>query len=162
VSDLTQALTLFNEARHLCEITGNAWALAAAHGGLALVGTRHGDWHTVSISLAESLRLWTTLKDRWGVAHAVEGAGWVAAAWGKSDVASRLFGASAAILASVGATLWPFLNELHQTHIDRLRASVGDRQFDEWWIEGHAWSWRIAAGEATTLFDAYRSLGFTN
>lgn len=86
--------------------------------------------------LRNALREARRLKQRYGVATALEFLGWAAAGEGQPERAARLLGAARAAYRSIGATRPVPQQDRAARHTTRIRQSLGDRRFAAAYADG--------------------------
>ncbi len=177
--DLATARARFRESQVLCRKLGNTWHSAGALLGEGHVACAEGDTGAANQSYTEALTIfaglpsWDDRRRRAGIAACLASlAG--AAARTIPERATRLYGAAAALRATVGkAALAQFdgpfrlpsnrtadergLNTAHAAStvdkrgLDTARAALGDAAFDAAWAEGQALTLEQAVAEALNL-----------
>jgi hypothetical protein len=95
-------------------------------------------WRSLAAAehFAESLALFRTSGTRLGIACCLVGFAVVARADGQPERGVRLFGAAAALLDSVRATLAPADRSDYERAVAALRAQMGTQEFAAAWADG--------------------------
>jgi predicted ATPase/DNA-binding SARP family transcriptional activator len=114
--------------------TIEAWSLRS----LGYVSCVQGDTHRAAAHFAESLALFRTSKARLGIACCLMGFAVVASADARPERAVRLFGAAAALLDTIKATLAPADRSEYERTVAALRGQLGTQEFAVAWEEGQA------------------------
>jgi hypothetical protein len=88
--------------------------------------------------LCESLEVRREIGDQSGSAWCLERLAAVAMAQGQTEKAARLFGAGAALRASIRSVIDPADQPAYKSKIRSLRRKLGKQRFTKTWDEGHA------------------------
>jgi predicted ATPase/Tfp pilus assembly protein PilF len=105
--DYSRATRLLEESLELRRQVGNKWGVGVSLGTLGWVAIRQGDWKRAVSWLCESLEVRQEIGDKGGSAWCLERLAEVALAQGQAEKAVRLFGAAAALRASIGSVIDP-------------------------------------------------------
>jgi non-specific serine/threonine protein kinase len=84
------------------------------------------------------MSLCQALEDPRGIAWSLDVCAGLLAAGGHADGAARLWGASEALLHSVGGSLVPTIGWIRDRYLEPARASLGQESFDTARAEGRA------------------------
>jgi predicted ATPase/DNA-binding SARP family transcriptional activator len=122
--------------------------MAAALRLLGSVAAARGDYRSSLPHYRESLALSRELGDRTEVAAALEGVAAAATSLGEWEHAARLFGAAAALRATVGVPVRPADRKELGAALAALRSNLGDPAFEAAWQVGQALRWEDAADSA--------------
>jgi len=147
--DLAAARAALDEASTIAASTGVPWDVVAAHHHQGLLARAEGhpgaaeDWHHRALALeieygfrgaaAETLETLASL--------ATAGQGWAEAV--------RIFGAAGSLREATGKVRWPLDEPAYTADIDRLRAALGDDDFERHLDQGATMSLREAAAYAS-------------
>ena len=106
-----------------------------------------GDCARATALHQESLPIYETSGDKWGIAECIEGLGWVACSQGRATGdgrfclrAARLLGAAAALRETTGNPMAPAYRDVNERVIAETRAQLGEVAFTAAWEAGHALS----------------------
>jgi predicted ATPase/class 3 adenylate cyclase len=135
--DTPRATRLVEESLALRRQLGNKWGVGVSLGILGWVAMREEDWERAMARLGESLEIRREIGDRSGMAWCLERLAAVAMAAGKPEKAARLFGAGAALRASIRSAIDPADQPAYDSKISALRKELGQR-FAAAWDEGRA------------------------
>jgi non-specific serine/threonine protein kinase len=91
-------------------------------------------------SLEQSVRICEQLEDTESVAYCLHGLAAVAELHGRSENAARVLGAADALRETIGASLAPFEQGMHDRTARAARVALGQAQFDAAWTAGRALS----------------------
>jgi hypothetical protein len=114
--------------------------VATALGSLAEISRARSDHQKTRTLFAEALALYNELKDRVGVAKALEGLAGMEMAQAHPERAACLLGAVEAMLASIGAPLALVDHPQYESIIEGCRATLGETAFNEVWATGQGMS----------------------
>jgi DNA-binding SARP family transcriptional activator len=117
---------------------GNAAGLAFSLFHLGRMDRLEGQHTRAGEHYQEALRLFQTLGDPRGVAYTLAGLGSLSVARGDTALAARLFGAVAALRATVGPFLEAPLQVEHDRDLAAARAALPAAVFAAAWAEGRA------------------------
>ena len=113
-----------------------AWAFClSAAAGLRIV---RQDFDQARAQASEAMSLCQELEDPRGIAWSLDVFAGLLAAEGHADGAARLWGASDALLESVGGSLPPNLKMIRDRYIDSVNTSLGEAQFATACADGRA------------------------
>jgi non-specific serine/threonine protein kinase len=136
--DLSEAERYYEEslalARQMQDDLYVGWAL----GSLGHTKLRQGDRRKADEFFRESLAISQSLGITFQVLESVEAVGFLAAAQGQWQRAVRLWGATGAQKAAIGADPEPYEQEDYQRDLSAARAALGENTFDATWQEGRA------------------------
>jgi DNA-binding CsgD family transcriptional regulator len=133
-----QAVPYLEEGRTISGEIHNRIAGHMATYNLALLAEAEGD-HGRAVELhAKGLRFATEVGDVANAAYSLEGLAGVAAARGEPERAARLFGASEALLETVGAPRYVHAQDLssYERAVEELRSPLGEKALAVAWAEG--------------------------
>jgi predicted ATPase/DNA-binding CsgD family transcriptional regulator len=138
------ALRGFEEGLALARSTGDRMSICIALFSLAQLALAGGDYDEASRRFAEGIAPSREIRDRGNVAHILEGLGIVAGARGEAMRATRLLGASEALISTIGLrghTYYQmFDRSLYELVRDEVRAELGETAFETALDEGRAMS----------------------
>lgn len=126
---LTESLALMRAKQDTNLIGAALWRL----GHLCWLDKRYAE------SLAafqESLQVRRSLNSARGVAYAVDGVAWVAAASGDPALAARLFGAADTQFTAMGSHFHPLEQPAHDAAVSQARSRLGNQAFAAAWADG--------------------------
>jgi Flp pilus assembly protein TadD len=132
--DYGRATQLMEESLELRRQLGNKWGVGVSLGMLGWVAMRERDWDRAARRLGESLKV----RHKGGSAWCLERLAGVAMVQGQSEKAVRLFGAAAALRASIGSVIDPADQANYEKNRKSLRAKLGKERFKTIWEEGRA------------------------
>jgi non-specific serine/threonine protein kinase len=133
-----RAQQLYDEAIEVLRHGGEVWALAillTAAAGLSIV---RDDLDQARAQASEAMSLSQDLEDPRGIACSLELFAGLMAATGRAESAAHLWGASEALLESVGGSLAPNVGWIRERYIEPMKTSVGDTLFEAARAEGRA------------------------
>jgi predicted ATPase/DNA-binding CsgD family transcriptional regulator len=138
--DYEQAVRLFSDGLDLGRETGDRLILGHALHNLAWASQLQGDHERAMALYAEGLGVAAELGDDAGVAYCLEGIADLLSTEDQAVQKTRLYGASEAILDTIGAPLYVQMHdrELYARTLEKLRARLGETAFEIAWAEGHA------------------------
>lgn len=130
---------LFRESLLLARELDDKRLIAYALRSLGLVALEQGDAAQAGALVRESLMVVSTLGDTWLIASALESLARAAVATGSlCALPVRLWGAAAALRATIGAPLPPYERRWHEPAVAALHAALGAASFADAWAEGQA------------------------
>jgi predicted ATPase/DNA-binding CsgD family transcriptional regulator len=138
--DLEGAARDFEEGLEISRRTGDRLVRSIALHNLAWASQLRGN-HEQAMSLyVEGLGVSAELGDGAGIAYCLEGIADLVPAEDQAEHKARLYGASEAILETVGAPLYVQMHdrELYSLTIGKLRSSLGETAFEAAFSEGRA------------------------
>jgi hypothetical protein len=109
---------------------------------------REKNWERAIARLGESLEVRQEIGDQSGSAWCLERLAAIAMAQGQTEKAARLFGAGAALRASIRSVIDPADQPAYKSKIRSLRRELGRERFTIIWNEGHALALERAAAYA--------------
>jgi hypothetical protein len=115
---------------------------------LGWVAMHEKDWQRAAGRLAESLDVRREIGDTGGSAWCLERLAEVALARGQAERAVQLFGAAAALRASIGSVMDPVDQQAYESRLAALRAELGEAQFTACWNAGQTMTLAQAAAQA--------------
>ena len=136
--DYARATQLVEESLALRRQLGNKWGVGVSLGILGWVAMREEKWDRASACLGESLEVRREIGDRSGCAWCLERLAAVAMAQGKAEKAVRLFGAGAALRASIRSAIDPADQPAYNSKIVSLRRELGKARFNIVWDDGRS------------------------
>ena len=136
--DYVRATQLVEESLELRRQLGNKWGVGVSLGILGWVAMREEKWDRAIARLGESLEVRREIGDQSGSAWCLERLAAVAMAQGQTEKAARLFGAGAALRASIRSVIDPADQPAYDSKISSLRRELGKERFTAVWDEGRA------------------------
>lgn len=137
--DFSAARAHFDECIALMRQTGgNAAGLAFSLFHLGRMDRLEGRYAAAGAHYQEALRLFRAIGDPRGIAYALAGLGSLSVAQANTVQAARLFGAVAALRATVGSFLEAPLQVEHDRDLAAARAALPAEAFAAAWAEGQA------------------------
>jgi non-specific serine/threonine protein kinase len=136
--DPDRALSHFDEAIAGLRGTGEMWGLGILLSLAAGLRTLRGDFHDAQALAAEAMAIYRDLEDPRGLAWTLDVHAALAAADGEADAAARLWGASDALLNSVGGSLLPTIGWVRERYFRETAARLGPQAFERAVAEGRA------------------------
>jgi DNA-binding CsgD family transcriptional regulator len=134
---------------------GFAWGSTQTLLGLADVARVEGNIPQATARYCESLALSWEQRDRRRMAPALAGLAELAAARRQWIDAARLFGATEALIETMGVfALFPFDQRAYEAGIATVRAAMGVEDFSAAWEDGRAMPLHAAVTEALVVVDA--------
>jgi len=133
-----RATQLVEESLELRKQLGNKWGVGVSLGILGWIAMREEKWDHAIARLGESLEVRREIGDQSGSAWCLERLAAVAMARGQTEKAARLFGAGAALRASIKSVIDPADQPAYNSKILSLRRELGKERFTRLWDEGHA------------------------
>ena len=146
--DVPGAVRWLEEAIALDREIGNPSGLADDLDNLGGIHVSGGDPPRGAALLAEALATRREIGDRYSLPYSLANVAALAAAVGDHDVAARLSGAQAALLAETGTVPPPPEQARIAEGIARVRAALGDFATDAALAAGRAMGWEAATEEA--------------
>jgi predicted ATPase/class 3 adenylate cyclase len=135
-----EAAALSEESLALGRDLGNAATAAWSHHNLGHVALAHSNTAQAADHFAESLRLARGMGQQQRIAASLLGMAGVAVADGGPERAARLFGAAAAILDALQATVDPADRAPYERDREKARAALGGEAFQQAWDAGRTLS----------------------
>jgi DNA-binding CsgD family transcriptional regulator/Tfp pilus assembly protein PilF len=142
-NDHAKAARYFEEALEVARKIGDGLIGSIALYNLALEESRvRGDHERAQELYAEGLGLAVQIGDRANAAYCLEGLAGLIAERGEPERATRLFGASEALLEAVGAPRYVQAQArvLYERAVESLRSRLGEEAFEAAWAEGRRMS----------------------
>ncbi|MGH2405194.1 MAG: tetratricopeptide repeat protein [bacterium] len=136
--DYERAEKLTQESLKLLRELGDKVDTAGGLSNLGILAWVQNQHEKAAALFKESLTLRKELDDKPGIAVCLLGLGVVSQSIGEHERATRLFGAAEGLRKALGAQLPPFIRDRYDSHVNDLRASVGEPTFTTAWTEGHA------------------------
>ena len=136
--DYVRATQLVEESLELRRQLGNKWGVGVSLGILGWIAMREEKWDRAMARLGESLEVRREIGDQSGSAWCLERLAAVAMAQGQAEKAARLFGAGAALRASIKSVIDPADQPAYDSKILSLRKELGKERFTVVWDEGRA------------------------
>jgi predicted ATPase/class 3 adenylate cyclase len=136
--DYVRATQLVEESLGLRRQLGNKWGVGVSLGILGWIAMREENWDRAMARLGESLEIRREIGDQSGSAWCLERLAAVALAQGQAEKAARLFGAGAALRASIRSVIDPADQPAYNSKILSLRKELGKERFTTIWDEGRA------------------------
>jgi predicted ATPase/class 3 adenylate cyclase len=136
--DYLRATQLVEESLELRRQLGNKWGVGVSLGILGWIAMREEKWDRAMARLCESLEVRREIGDQSGSAWCLERLAAVAMAQGQTEKAARLFGAGAALRASIRSIIDPADQPAYKSKISSLRRELGKERFTLIWREGRA------------------------
>jgi non-specific serine/threonine protein kinase len=148
--DYARAARYFEEALEGSRELGDRLISSIALHNLAWTSRLQGDHERAARLYKEGLGIAVELGDEAGVAYCLEGLASLSAADTKPKYKVRLFGASEAILESVGTPLYVQIQDraVYDHAVEELRSHFGEEAFEVAWAEGRAMAPEQAVGYA--------------
>jgi hypothetical protein len=135
-ADYARATRLVEESLALRRQMGHTWGVGVSLGTLGWVAMRERDWTRAVAQLCESLEVRRQIGDKSGIAWCLERLAEVAMTRGQPEKAVRVFGAAAALRASIGSVIDPVDQRDYEQLLAALRADLGDASYTAAWTEG--------------------------
>ena len=146
--DHDRARALYAESLALYQGLGLRHTAAIVLHNLGYVASRQGDPRRGMAFFAEALTRQVEHEDRLNVAHCLAGIAGMAAALGQPEPAARLLGAATALLATMGAAVWPVDQIEYDRSLAVVREQLGAARFAAAFAAGQALSPQDAVAEA--------------
>ena len=148
--DYALAARYFEEALEGSRELGDRLICSISLHNLAWTSRLQGDHERAARLYIEGLDIAVELGDEAGVAYCLEGIASLSAADTKPEHKVRLFGASEAILESVGTPLYVQIQDraVYEHTVEELRSHFGEEAFEAAWAEGRAMAPEQAVGYA--------------
>ena len=151
--DHDRALALFEEAIEGLRRVGEIWGLGillSLAAGLRILREEFDEGRAYA---SEALSIYRELEDPRGIAWSLDVFAGLIATEGHAAEAARLWGASDALLATVGGTLVPTIGWIRERYFEPARAALGERAFEAARAEGCAMQPERAIALASRRFD---------
>ncbi|MCC6792477.1 MAG: tetratricopeptide repeat protein [Thermomicrobiales bacterium] len=126
---IEEALTVFRQLRF-------DLGIAISSRFLGQVMRAMGDDRRAVPLLLDSLRVQRRVTQQWHIANALEALAGIAANHGQETLATTLYGAIELFREQASAPLEPALQHEHDRTVERLRATLGEAEFNEAWTHG--------------------------
>jgi predicted ATPase/DNA-binding SARP family transcriptional activator len=136
--DLDGALEFAEQARLVAAKGGSPQLAGEANMTLGRVLLARRDLNAASSVLREALELKLDTAEPVGLADCLEIIGELGAARGEGDLAARIFGAVAALRASVGAAQTPDQQAVYAPYVELTRQALGERRYERAFKDGAA------------------------
>lgn len=136
--DYLRARQLVKESLKLRTELGNKWGVGVSLGILGWIAMREEKWDRAIARLGESLEVRREIGDQSGSAWCLERLAAVAMAQAQTEKAARLFGAGAALRASIRSVIDPADQPAYNSKVLSLRRELGKERFTVIWDEGRA------------------------
>jgi predicted ATPase/DNA-binding CsgD family transcriptional regulator len=138
--DYEEAVRLFSEGLDIAREVGDRLILGHALHNLAWASQLQGDHDRAMALYAEGLGVSAELGDDAGVAYCLEGIADLLSTEDQAEHKARLYGASEAILETIGAPLYVQMHdrELYARTLKKLRTRLGETAFETAFSEGRA------------------------
>jgi predicted ATPase/transcriptional regulator with XRE-family HTH domain len=150
--ECTRARPLLEESLALSRELGDKGGIAWSLTNLGLEAHTQGDTTQARRLLKESLPLFRELGDRWGIAYSLGGVATVISVQGQPPEtlarAVRLFGAAAALRATISASVPPNERADYDRTVTAVRTALGAAAFAAAWAEGQALTLEQALADA--------------
>ena len=134
----------FEQAIETLRGGGEIWGLGIVLSLAAGLRILRGDFHDAHALATEAMSIYRDLEDPRGVAWTLDVQAGLAAANGKSDEAAQLWGASDAMLESVGGSLVPTIGWIRDRYLEETAARLGPHVFERARKEGRTMSFEQA------------------
>lgn len=148
LGDQAGALRALRRAQAIAESFSDRRGAARALMHVAGVELSGKQFDAAGRSYRESLELFSTIGDRWGIVSCIEGVAAAAASTGKGKEAVRLIGAAARARESLKSTVRTLDFGEHENLLDVTKRSLGDDEFDRLFEEGYRLSFQAAVERA--------------
>jgi predicted ATPase/class 3 adenylate cyclase len=146
--DVRRASQLVEESLELRKRLGHQWGIGVSLGILGWIAMREGHWQAALLRFDESLEIRQAIGDQSGCAWCVEHLAEVALAQGQPEKAVRLFGAGAALRASIHSVVDPVDRPEYDRTLQAMKAAVGEGRFTALWDEGRGMTLPQAIADA--------------
>jgi len=141
------AASTFEELLRMSRASGlRSYAATALH-FLAVVQCHWGKWGEADALHKKSLSIRNAVRDRWGLAHSLEGLALVAAMGQHLSRAVRLFAAADGVRQRIGARRWPSEQSMQTEQLASLRSRLGSA-FDRTWSDAQGQDIRDVVNDA--------------
>lgn len=152
--DYEHARALYEESlTHYLTMNFQQTAAVVRH-NLGYVAQHQGHTRLALAHFAAALTNQVAFRDRLNIAHCLAGVAGIASSLGHPGAGARLFGAAEALLATMGAGVWP----VDKREIDRTQATarhhLGETEYATAYTAGHRLSQEAAVAEAFALVAA--------
>ena len=145
--DHDRALANFDQAIGIVREAGEIWGLGILLSLAAGLRTIRGDFEPARALAIEALSIHCELEDRRGIAWSLDVLAGLLAADGRAEEAARLWGASDALLESVGGSLVPTIGWIRSRYLQPAAERLGTERFQQARCEGR----EMPPAEAATL-----------
>ena len=149
--DYPRSHALLAESLQLMRAGKDLNLMAAALWRLGHLCWLEGRYPQSLAAFQESLTLRRSLNSLRGVAYAIDGVAWVAAATGNHSLAARLFGAADREFSAMQTHFHPLEQPAHDAAVEMARAGLDGPAFAAAWAEGQKLSLEDAAEIGLTL-----------
>jgi len=146
--DDASAQARYEEALTLLRGRGLPGTVPSLLHNLGYLASRQGDTRRASRLFRESLTLFRDQGDQRGIADCLAGLAGALGAMKQPERAVRLLGASDALRAMIGATVWPANAADHERNLRLVRGQLGEAAFALEWAAGRALPLERAIAEA--------------
>jgi predicted ATPase/uncharacterized protein HemY len=136
--DPSRARTAHGESMALFRELGDRRGIALALVNLGDVLLDESSYAEAQAHYAESLALFHHLSDMEGIADCLEGLATTRLELEQAERAARLWGAAAALRATISAPIWPSDRAGYERSVARARARLGAAAFGAAWAAGQA------------------------
>lgn len=137
------------EALRLYRELGNSRGIARALHQLAYIAYKQRDYRRSARLSGEALALRWSDRNLTEAAASFEDLADIAGMTGFPAIAARLYGAAAAMRASLGVPMWPAYREEYEREVDHSRQALPGGVFDAAWADG--WAMPVADAVANAL-----------
>ncbi len=117
---------------------------------LAMIARTRGEHAEALAQYAASIGFFRDLGEQWSVANSLEGIAEALGALGRAEAAAHLFGAAAALRATIGAPMLPAELADYEGTVAAVRTDIGADAFAAAWETGGALAATAAVAEATS------------
>ncbi len=149
--DYPRSHSLLEESLRLMQAGKDLNLMAAALWRLGHLCWLEGRYSHSLAAFQESLVVRRSLNNLRGVAYAIDGVAWVAAAAGDHHPAARLFGAADRQFSTMQTHFHPLEQPAHNAAVELVRTGLGATAFAADWEEGKHWGLEDAAEIALSL-----------
>ena len=149
--DRQRSHQLLEESLALMRAEGDLVRLGAGLWRLGHLCWLEGSYAHAFTAFQQSLGLRSDLKNRRGIAYAIDGLAWVAAVTGQAPVAAQLFGTTHAHFTAMDTHFHPMEQPAHDAAITAARRALGKQPFNAAWVLGQAMSLEAAASLAQSV-----------
>jgi tetratricopeptide (TPR) repeat protein len=136
--DYERAQALYDRSIEVQRQVGELWGLSISLLVAASLRIVRDEFEHAQTQASEALALCEQLDDRRGVAWSFNVFAGLFAARGESATAAQLWGASDALLESVGGVIMPPLTWIRDRHFERVRTALGAESFSAFYKEGRS------------------------
>ena len=155
MGDVDRARRLLDEAKSHCAIEGFEWGVAASQLHAAEIARELGDLRRAAGLYVDALKRFAGQGDLWGLGVVIAGIAAAGVAADRAIQATRLLGASAALIERATAFI-PMHHQAGEPALNTARSVLGDR-FGQVFDDGRNLSIDAAVGEANRLASFLRS-----